>query len=493
MARPWHLIGPAIVAAALQTGCAPPRTPPPAAAAVAPPPAWREGAEVGSDIDQRWWNLFSDPALASLVEEALASNEDVAIAVERVEEARAQFALARAQERPAIDVTVAAGSQRALNAFGMGTDQSVGQLQLASSYDADLFGRLRASRGAARVQLIASRAARDGVRLAVAASVVTGYVKLLSLQQRMKVLRQTLFARAAALHLARRRADAGYAPRLDLALAESDYRATEQLLPQAELAVTLQENGLSVLLSRPPGAILTDIALDALSLPKVAPVLPAILLRRRPDILQAEEGVVAADRRLDSARAAFMPDLKLSASGGLVGSTLLPNPITLFSLGGSLLAPLFEGGRLRAQARVETSRRDQAAFAYRRAVLGALRDVEDALARVRESAMQQRVLEQQRQAQRTALDLATQRYRAGYSPYLEQLDAQRSLLSVELALVQIREDRLNASVALIQALGGGWRREDVLEGRAVQLGASPSGAADVAEGSAPSKPPAPDD
>ena len=183
-------------------------------------------------------------------------------------------------------------------------------------------------------------------------------------------------------------------------------------------------------------------------------------------IAQAEQAVVAADRTLDSARAAFMPNVSLSGSGGAVVSSLLADPITVFSLGGSVLAPLFQGGRLRAQADAAAARRDQAAFGYRKAALTAFRDVEDALAALVRSAEQERSLEAQRTALAQGLVLATNRYDAGYSPYLEKLDAQRALLAAELALVQSRSDRLNAAVALYQALGGGWSgiRGSVVQG-----------------------------
>jgi outer membrane protein TolC len=151
-----------------------------------------------------------------------------------------------------------------------------------------------------------------------------------------------------------------------------------------------------------------------------------------------------------------MPDIKLSASGGAVASSLLSDPISIFSLGGSILAPLFEGGRLRAQADVASARRDQAAFAYRRVALDAFREVEDGMAAQRRDLEQEGALEAQRTALADALRLANNRYRAGYSPYLEFLDAQRALLSADLALVQSRADRLTSAILLYQATGGGW-------------------------------------
>jgi outer membrane protein TolC len=189
------------------------------------------------------------------------------------------------------------------------------------------------------------------------------------------------------------------------------------------------------------------------------------LLRSRPDIAQAEQQMIAADRSLDAARAAFMPDIRLSAAGGYVASTLIPDPVRIFSLGGSILAPLFEGGALRAQADAAAARRDQAAYGYRRTALAAFRDVEDALAAIQRSAEQEKALAGQRDALAIALRLATNRYLAGYASYLDKLDAQRGLLAAELQLVQAHADTLTAQVALYQSLGGGWSNDGLTAGK----------------------------
>jgi outer membrane protein TolC len=176
--------------------------------------------------------------------------------------------------------------------------------------------------------------------------------------------------------------------------------------------------------------------------------------------MAAEYQIVAADRSLDAARAAFMPDVELTTTGAYAASTLIEGPVALFSLGGSILAPIYEGGRLRAQADVAAARRDQAAFAYRKSALTAFREVEDALAGLQRTAEAERALHLEREALAHALVQARKRYRAGYSSYLEQLDAQRGLLSAELALVRSRSDQLLAAVSLYQALGGGWEAKE---------------------------------
>ena len=182
-------------------------------------------------------------------------------------------------------------------------------------------------------------------------------------------------------------------------------------------------------------------------------------MRRRPDIAQAEAQLAATDHGLDNVRAAFLPDIQLTAAGGYVASSLLSDPVAIFSIGSSVLAPLFDSGRLRARHMSAAARRDQAAFAFRKAALAAFRDVEDALAVMHGTQAQERALTAQRDAAAAVYAIAERRYREGYSPYLEKLDAERSLLSVELALVQARGDQLLGIIALYQALGGGWALE----------------------------------
>ena len=437
-------------------GCAGPKPSIPEAATVLPPTSWRGAVDARPFLSVDWWNRFEDPALSAAVTRALDHNDDVATAAVRVEEARAQFRLARGQQLPSADLIVAGGRQRDVSPFGTAELQTAGESEITIAYDLDLFGRLASASAATRAMLLSTQAARDNVQLAVAASTASAYVTLRALDARLDVLQNTLKARRESLAYAQRRVDAGYAPRLDLAQAESEYHGTEQLVPAMQLAIARQENGLSILLGESPREIGRATEITAIALPPIPTLMPAELLRRRPDIAAAEQLVVAADHSLDSARAAFMPDLRLSLSGAYVASTLLADPIRIFSVGGSVLAPLFEGGRLRAQADIAAARRDVAAYAYRKAALNAFREVEDALAAVDRDAVQEQALNEQKASLVRALSLATNRYRAGYSTYLEQLDAQRALLGAELSVVQARADRLNATVALFQAMGGGW-------------------------------------
>jgi multidrug efflux system outer membrane protein len=420
---------------------------------------WRIDAGPTAAVDLHWWQAFGDPSLTAFVERALANNDDIGIAVARVRQARAQEKSVRGQFLPSIDAGLGAANSRSVSAFGTPLEQTAAEPQIQVSYEIDLFGRIADQASAAHHVYLASQAARDATRLAVAAAAASGYIALLGLDARLAVAKQTLEVRDEALRIARSRSGAGYSPMLEQRQAEAERAATAQIVAQIELAISRQENALSVLVGDVPSAIARAKALASLAEPPIPSGLPSELLRRRPDIAEAELQLAATDDSLAAARKRFLPQVQLTGTLGAAFSTLLTNPISLFSTGGSILAPLFEGGRLKAQAEGAGAQRDAAAFIYRRAVLNAFREVDDGLAEAVRLDEQERLVEAQRDALSAGLLLATNRYRAGYASYLEQLDAQRGLLSAELTLVQIHADLLLNRVTLFQAMGGGWRSE----------------------------------
>jgi multidrug efflux system outer membrane protein len=448
---PW------LLAVACLAGCSAPNTPPPASAAVAPNAGWRTDLPGNGAVEPDWWRAFGDPAMVALVEAALANNVDIAIAASRVREARAQEALARAALFPSLDASLGASRARSVNAFGQPGESNSAQPALQIAYEVDLFGRISDQASAARSAYLASEAARGAARLSVAAAASSGYVTLLALDARREVVRSTMDAREESLRIARSRSDAGYTSQLELRQAEAEYQAAALILPQVDAAIARQENALRLLSGDVPGPVRRGGALAALAIPPVpAQGLPSELLRRRPDIAQAEMTLAASDATLSAARKQFLPSLRLTASAGALFNSVLPDPITIWSIGGSVLAPLFEGGRLRAGAETAAARRDQAAFSYRKTALTAFREVEDALANIDSLSRQRAIADAQRAAIADALRHAQNRYRAGYSSYIEELDAQRALLSADLGLVQLRADEANAMVVLYQTLGGGW-------------------------------------
>jgi NodT family efflux transporter outer membrane factor (OMF) lipoprotein len=456
----------AAAAAALLTACAGPSPPAPKAAAVTPPARWRTEVGPTAPLDRAWWSGFGDPVMTALVQRALARNTDIALAVARVREARAEEGVARSQLYPSLSLDIAGQRARTLDALGRPTVDTGAQPVFQASYEVDLFGRVANQVTAARRSAQASQAAADAAALSVAAATASGYITLRGLDARLAVARETLASRGEALRIARSRARVGYTSELELRQAEVEYQATAQIVPQVEQQIARQENALSVLAGDSPRAIARGLALAALRAAPIPDGLPADLLRRRPDIGEAELTLAATDANLAAARAAFLPQLQLTGSAGEVLSVALGDPVGIWSIGGSILAPLFAGGRLTAEAGVAAAQRDQAAFAYRRTVLNAFREVDDNLAAVRRLGEQRRILEAERGSAAEALRHAQNRYQAGYSPYLEQLEAQRALLNVELSLVQVEVDQLNARVALYQAMGGGWTAAEATPARA---------------------------
>ncbi|MGV7121722.1 efflux transporter outer membrane subunit [Sphingopyxis sp. 550A] len=447
--------GAALLLPLLLGACVPALTPRPEGSTVAPPADWRTTLPADGAIDAAWWGRFGDPELTALVEQARANNSDLAIAAGRVAEARAQERVARSLLLPTLSASLPGSEARTVNAFGQPSESVSAQPTFQAAYEIDLFGGNAARRDAARANAAAVAAAREAATLSVSAAAASGYITLLALDARRALLKQTLVSRGEALRIARDRAEAGYTSQLELRQSEAEYRAAEQQIPAIEAAIARQENGLSLLVGDTPHAIARGANFDALATPAVPAVLPSELVRRRPDIAQAEYALAATDANLRAARAQFLPQIRLSASAGAVASNLLGDPISIWSIGGSILAPIFQGGRLQGQYDVATAQRDQAAFAYRKSVLTAFREVEDQLALIDRLGAQEQALLAQHTAVAEVLRHATNRYRAGYSPYLEQIDAQRALLAVDQALIQLRADRLTAYVALYQALGGG--------------------------------------
>ncbi len=440
---------------ALLAGCAPTIAPRPEASSVAPPAEWRTSLASEGAIDAQWWARFGDPQLTALVEQARANNSDLAIAAARVAEARAQERVARSLLLPSLSANAPGAEARTVNAFGQPSESFSAQPVFQAAYEVDLFGGNAARRDAARANATALAAAQEAATLSVSAAAASGYIALLALDERRELLKETLVQRGEALRIARDRAEAGYTSQLELRQSEAEYRSTEQQIPAIEAAIARQENALSLLVGDTPHAIPRGASFEALATPAVPAVVPSELVRRRPDIAQAEFSLAATDANLRAARAQFLPQIRLQASAGATISTLLGDPVSIWSIGGSILAPIFSGGRLEGQFDAATAQRDQAAFAYRKTVLTAFREVEDQLALIDRLGAQEQALLAQRTAVADVLRHATNRYRAGYSSYLEQIDAQRALLSVDLALIQLRADRLAAYVALYQALGGG--------------------------------------
>jgi multidrug efflux system outer membrane protein len=425
------------------------------------PAAWRAPLAVGPNaaVEQEWWRAFGDPVLDALVARALAHNGDLRTARSRLQEYQARIQVARSAQEPGVTLSAGPTRARTIGPFGQPIEATGFAGNVLAAYEFDPFGRLEAATQAARFDYAAQQAAADAVALSVAANTASGYLNLRGLDAQLALARATLQSRLQSLQLARRQFEVGYSSRLELSQAEAEYRSTAAVVPQLERSITQQENALSLLLGASPGAVARGAGLTALRPPGIAPGLPSELLRRRPDIAQAESAIAAADASLAAARDQMLPSLRLTASVGAHADSLpglLGSGTMLWSVGGSILAPLFDADRLRAQAEISASLRDRAVFAYESVVRNAFAETENGLSAVQRLREQLEQAEARRVATAEVLRIAHNRYRNGYSSYLEELDAQRNAFSAETSVLQLRASWLAAHVDLYRALGGGW-------------------------------------
>lgn len=323
----------------------------------------------------------------------------------------------------------------------------------------DIWGANRRTTDAARASLEAQKAAAAAADLTVASSVASGYVTLLALDEQLKVTQSTLKAREEAFNLAQRQYQTGYSSRLELMQSDSELRSTRAQIPQVQNQIARQENALSLLLGSNPGSIVRSDDFDALTPLRIPSQLPSTLLNRRPDIVQAERQLIAADASLAASRASLLPSINLTASGSIQDRTLpglLDNPLELWSIGGSILAPLLNRQALNAQVDIGQSQRNQALYSYEKTVRNAFKEVNDSLDAIARYGEQLTELVAQQAVAQETLRIAQNRYRNGYSSYLDVLDAQRTLFSVQTSVVQAKNNLLLAQIDLYKALGGGW-------------------------------------
>ena len=456
-----------LVTAAL-AGCTPAHRQIPALAAITAPQAWSTPDIATLQVNPvpiapQWWQAFGDAALNHHVEAALTHNTDLLAAGARLDAARAQLALSRAALGPTLGATLGVQAQRALGATGIATTRLV-QPGLQASWEPDLWGRLNTLANASALRLRASQADRDAVALAISTTTTQTYIGLLALEAQLAQTRETTASRAEALRIAQDKARVGYTSQLQVTQAESEYQVVLQSLPQLQAAIARQYNALRLLTGELPGqrdpADAQASRFSQLRLPAVPVALPSELLRRRPDLAQAESLLAASDVSLKASRAAFLPQVSLSASlGNLYINALGYNPAGVWSLGGSVLAPLFDRGRLSAQYDSAAAQRDQAAFAYRGTVLAAFGEVENALTGVGRLQEQMEHATHRREVLARSLQYAKDRYEAGYAPYLEQLDAERNLYQTEIEVINLRQSQLLNQLSLYKALGGGWQQD----------------------------------
>ena len=410
----------------------------------------------------KWWEVFNDPVLNKMEEEALAYNKDLQVAIARVDEARANVGIATADQLPSLNAVGETG--RAGNAQGSGQTQSTANAVV--SFELDLWGKYRRLSEAARAQLLSSEANRDTVRLALTADVARNYFSLLALDEQFAIASRTLEARKENVRIYESRYKNGYCTEVDLKRVQASMSSVEAQQRELKLKIAQMETALSVLLGRSPRAIAEEGVergkdLSSITLvPEVPEGLPSDLLTRRPDVRQAEGQLIAANANIGAARAAYFPSIPLTASAGYASSALSDlfagGSSGVWNLTGQVLAPIFEGGKIRAQNKAAEAQYRQMLATYEKTVQGAFKEALDALAANRINREVFDSYQQQTQAMQRSYDLTKKQEAAGLIGVTDLLDVESNLLSAEMSLSTARLNELNAVVTLCQALGGGW-------------------------------------
>jgi len=414
--------------------------------------------------DQKWWEVFQDAQLQQLIRTALQQNYDVRIAATRVLEAQAQVGLARANQLPNVS-GIASGTnlrnppQGPLPGFGY----TAGRVGVAAAWDLDFWGKYRRATEAARADLLASDWARQEVNATLVANVATAYFQLRELDLELDISNRAAASRKESLDLTKTLEEHGINSILDVRQAEQlVYTATGDIV-DLERRIGQQEDLLSILVGANPGPITPrgQELVNQLRPPTVPAGLPSALLERRPDIRQSEELLVAANARIGVARAAYFPDISLTATPGFQSSaltSLFNGSSGLWTFAGTITQPIFEGGALRSGVQLAQAQQQEALLTYRQTIQGAFRDVSDALIAYQKT---QEFREQEEQLARAAEDaarLSGMRYSAGTTNYLEVITNETNYLTAELGLAQARLNELLSLVQIYKALGGGWQQ-----------------------------------
>ena len=429
--------------------------------AVTVPDSFRAQAEAQkpSLADQAWWEVLQDEALQALIKDALRDSQDLRIAAWRVEEARANAGIARSARFPQVDAT--AGWTRGRDEILPGQHETFDlyDASVRASWELDLWGRIRRLNQAARAQYLATEEARRGVELSLVSEVATTYFELRALDFQLEIARRTAATFGNTQALFQRRLEAGLASSLETASASASLATTQASIPDLERLVAERENRLAVLLGRTPQEVRRGLALDAQPLPPQIPAgLPSDLLERRPDLRQAEQELIAANAEVGVAVADFFPRFSLTGLFGGVAPQVqdILNSGQAWSIGAGVVAPIFQGGRLKSQHRAALARGEQARALYERDVNQALAEVSTALVAYQKLADVERQRADSVMAYKQAVEVSNSRYLSGLADYFEVLEAQQQLFPAENALAQTRFARLQTLVQIYRALGGGW-------------------------------------
>lgn len=456
----------AVASLLLMTGCTvgpnykrPPVTVPDSYRGLAPDAGPQSTASWG---EEKWWAVFQDPQLQELIRTALAQNYDVRIAAARVLQAQAALGITRADQFPSIYGGAAATNSRAPQTRVLPEfETSSNQVNLSLAWELDFWGKFRRATEAARANLLATEWGQRAVMSSLVSNVSSAYFQLLELDSQMEISRRTLASRKESLQLVEIRERGGTTSMMDVRQSEQLVYEAAGAIPDLERRIEQQENFISILLGKNPGPVTRGRSLVENAVPQTVPAgLPSSLLARRPDVQSAEQQLIAANARIGVARAAYFPQITLTAVGGYQSSaltSLFTGPAGFWSFGGQLLQPIFTGGKIRSNVRLTEAQKREAVLIYQQSIQQAFREVADSLIayrKNREFREQQGLLTE---AAQDATRLADSRYRGGVTSYLEVLDSDTRYFNAQLGLAQAQLNERLAMVQLYNALGGGWQ------------------------------------
>ena len=434
-----------------------PTTPP----AMDLPAGWDDNTPGGTKQtwpDGTWWQHFGSDELARLVAEGQKNNLDIAAAVSRVRQAEIQARIAGAPLVPNVNFGGGASRQLPLSS-GVATTSASGLLNV--SYEVDFWGQNKASQSAAEAALRANVYDRETVNLTVTCGIVSNYLQILSLRDQLAVARENVANADQVLTLLLAQNRAGSASALDVARQRSVIADQQALIPDLQERERDAQNVLALLLGRPPqNFAVKEAGLAEIQMPEIAPGLPSELLSRRPDIRHAEAQLAAASANIDVAHAALFPSISLTGSTGGQSSALVSlfsGPNLMANIGASIVAPIFNGGALRNAQALAVEQKTELVQVYRSTVMNALSDVEKSLGAIESAEERYKLKSVEVEQAKYAFDLSKIRYREGAEDLMTVIDTQRSLSDAQNQLGQIKLDRLQATVSLYKALGGGWK------------------------------------
>jgi len=433
------------------------------------PSAYRfEDKESRQAANPDWWRQFNDPALDDLIGEALANNKNVKIAAANIEQAAGVLSQVRSPLFPQASYGGDAARQRLsqLNAVPVSSSipnpQNAFQLFAGASWEIDLWGRIRRQTEAARAGMLASVEARRGVILSLVASVANSYLQLRGLDEQLAIAKRNLSTYGESVRLFELQFKYGQVSQMNVEQARTQYETAAATIPQVENQIVQTENAISLLLGRNPGPIKRGKTIHELTLPPVPAGIPSQVLENRPDILQAEQTLVAANAQIGAARALYFPTISLTGSYGQQSknlSDLFKGPARIWSYAGSFAGPIFTAGAISGQVRQAEAGQKAALLSYEAAIQNAFSDVENALAArvltAEQLDAQGRLVKATKEYER----LASLQYNGGYAPYSTVLQAQQQLFPAELNWVQTRAVLFTTLVNIYKAMGGGWVTE----------------------------------